>query len=63
MDKIEVYTAKEVAEIFNCSLSTAYNKIKYLNQELAKQHGINKKCLFQGRISKAYFNKVYNFVD
>ena len=60
MDK-EVYTAEDVAKIFKCSLATAYNKIKYLNQELIKKHNLNKNCVFAGRISKKFFDEIYGF--
>lgn len=57
-DKL-VYTAKEVAEMIGCSISTAYEKIRKWNKEYASKNKILAKNLTAGRVSKEIFHKYY----
>lgn len=52
----KVYTAKDVAKILNCSLSTAYLRIKEFNKDYVRKNKLNPKILMS-RVSKVEFDK------
>lgn len=52
MDK-QVFTAKDIAEMCDISVSTAYRIIKRMNEELDDAGYLT----FRGRVSKAYFTE------
>lgn len=53
VNNIQFLTAKDVSEILNISISSAYRIIKQLNTELKKQN----KIIISGKISRRYFEE------
>lgn len=60
--KCLVYTATEVSIMLNVTISTAYRKIKEINQK-AIGHGIHKECIMAGKVSKKLFHEIYPNCD
>lgn len=56
---MQFLNAKQVAELMDISLSSAYQIIKQLNKELVEQ-GYRVK---NGKINAFYFRKVYGFSE
>lgn len=59
--KCLVYTVNEVSIMLNVSISTAYRKIREINQK-AISKGF-KDCVTSGKVSKKLFHEVYPNCD